>query len=173
MNDDPSPSPATAARGPRPQAGADDAPAVAPPAEEPSNGNEDDSPEARLRRRTVIQTRKKSEFIHDITVNLDMLIYAELSFMYSLEYVLLSPPSCPLSKKPFLTFPPAVPSSASSSAQSSNSPSSPPTRQPHLSPAIARMSSRFSAPTPFASSYTSSLPCRLPANSHAGISMAG
>lgn len=100
MNDDPSPSAATA-RGPRQHVGADDAPAVSRPAAEPSTGNEDDSPEARLRRRTAIQTRKKSEFIHDIAANLDMLIYAELSVMYSMEYVLLSPPSFLLSKNPF------------------------------------------------------------------------
>ncbi|KFY98125.1 hypothetical protein V498_01678 [Pseudogymnoascus sp. VKM F-4517 (FW-2822)] len=67
-----------------------DAAAAPPPASEapaptPSPAiasTDDNSPAARRRRRIFIQTKKKAEFIHDILVNLDMLIYAELCLMY-------------------------------------------------------------------------------------------
>ncbi|KAL5346921.1 hypothetical protein ACLOAV_008064 [Pseudogymnoascus australis] len=92
-----------------------DAAAAPPPASEapaptpsPAIASADDnSPAARRRRRIFIQTKKKAEFIHDILVNLDMLIYAELCLMYYHEYAplflplylpitehLLTPPSC-------------------------------------------------------------------------------
>lgn len=89
------------------------APSVSPAAQ--SSSNDDDGPEARLRKRTTIQTKKRSEFIHDIAVNLDMLIYAELCYMYYLECVLSHPP--PSHPLPTDTEPQAAPSSASSSAQ--------------------------------------------------------
>lgn len=56
---------------------------------------DDNSPAARRRRRIFIQTKKKAEFIHDILVNLDMLIYAELCFMYYHEYVPPQPLNLP------------------------------------------------------------------------------
>ncbi|OAF61439.1 hypothetical protein VC83_02195 [Pseudogymnoascus destructans] len=59
-------------------------PATTPAATPPPAvaGIDDNSPAARRRRRIFIQTKKKAEFIHDILVNLDVLIYAELCFMY-------------------------------------------------------------------------------------------
>lgn len=91
MNDESASAPAA---GPGdPQLPPSDAAAAPPPASEapaptptPAVAIDDNSPAARRRRRIFIQTKKKAEFVHDVLVNLDMLIYAEICFMYYHEY---------------------------------------------------------------------------------------
>ncbi|OBT45376.1 hypothetical protein VE00_04037 [Pseudogymnoascus sp. WSF 3629] len=86
MNDESASAPAAGPGDPQPPppsnnaAAAAETPAATPPPA--AAGIDDNSPAARRRRRIFIQTKKKAEFIHDILVNLDMLIYAELCFMY-------------------------------------------------------------------------------------------
>ncbi|KFY24233.1 hypothetical protein V493_05358 [Pseudogymnoascus sp. VKM F-4281 (FW-2241)] len=108
---DPHPSPIDAAAAP-PPVSETPAPAPTPSPALAAAGIDDNSPAARRRRRIFIQTKKKAEFIHDILVNLDMLIYAELCFMYYHEYV----PLFPQPPKQNANQPPAALSSASSSA---------------------------------------------------------
>ena len=73
--------------------------------------------------------KKRGELLDDLLRNLDILIYAELSTIYYMEYI--NPSNMPL-RILLLTALVAAPSSASSSAASSNSSSSPP--NPHSSP---------------------------------------
>lgn len=39
------------------------------------------------KKRAYAQTKKKFEFINHLTLNLDVLIYAELSILYYMEYI--------------------------------------------------------------------------------------
>ncbi|OBT89150.1 hypothetical protein VE02_01659 [Pseudogymnoascus sp. 03VT05] len=96
MNDESASAPAAGPGDPQPPPSDDAAAAAETPAATPppgAAGIDDNSPAARRRRRIFIQTKKKAEFIHDILVNLDMLIYAELCFMYYNEYY--PPPPTP------------------------------------------------------------------------------
>jgi hypothetical protein len=45
----------------------------------------EESPQARLTKRILAQSKRKSEFFHDMMFNLDVLIYAELCILYYAE----------------------------------------------------------------------------------------
>jgi len=54
-------------------------------AAEVADANNEETPQGRLRKRIFAQTKRKAEFVHDIIVNLDMLIYAELCALYYMD----------------------------------------------------------------------------------------
>lgn len=85
MNDDVSPPPAVnRPAAPRPAAAEDEPTNTGTYATEPEFDGEE-SPEKRIQKRVYAQTKRKAEFVHDIIINLDMIIYAELCILYYLE----------------------------------------------------------------------------------------
>ncbi len=76
MNDD---STSTTAAAPRPDIENDTS------SEETSESSGEETPQARMRKRALKQTRRKADFIHDIMYNLDILIYAEICVLYYME----------------------------------------------------------------------------------------
>lgn len=64
---------------------------TAPSSHRPA-AHDDASARVRLRERAFAQRSKKTEFLVDILRNLDLVIYAELSVLYYMEYVYLSLP---------------------------------------------------------------------------------
>jgi hypothetical protein len=51
----------------------------------PHDAANNETPQERLRKRILAQSRKKADFIHDILANLNTLICAELCYLYYLE----------------------------------------------------------------------------------------
>jgi hypothetical protein len=45
----------------------------------------EEGPQAKIGKRILAQTKRKSEFVHDMIFNLDLLIYAELCVLYYTE----------------------------------------------------------------------------------------
>ena len=56
--------------------------------------SQDVQPESPAKKRAVAQTKKKFEFINNLTLHLDILIYAELCILYYMEFVALPMKYC-------------------------------------------------------------------------------
>lgn len=84
------------------------------PSEDASVSTQRGAEPSPAQKRAQAQTKKKYEFVNHLTLNLDILIYAELSILYYMEFVPF--PSCPSQRTANAL--PAVPSSGSSSARS-------------------------------------------------------
>src|SRR5271167_20282 len=48
--------------------------------------NNGESAQSKMRKRLLLQTKRKADIIHEIMFNLDILIYAEICVLYYMEY---------------------------------------------------------------------------------------